>query len=96
MIIYENLIVKILEIRGSYGYLDLRLAYTPTTVFYAAKGSITYKIVEHIKTNGDGSRRYKISRCDEQINEEDLAILVKGRKVHILNTPAITKPGYTL
>jgi len=96
MIIYENLITKDLQIKGNYGYLELKLGFTPTTVFYAAKGSFTYRIVELVKMNGDGTKKYKIAKCDEDLADIDKDILVKGRKVYILNSPAITKPGYTL
>lgn len=97
MTVTQTKIIKGLILKGNYGYLTIRTAFIPATVFYVVRNGAHYKINQLIKTTGFGYHEVEISRCDTQISEFDQTILTEGTIIKILNTPTgKIKPAYNL
>lgn len=96
MNLYEAHITKNLEIRGKYGYLSLSVAFLTSTVFYTVSGGVKYKILKHVKVNGDGSHEFKIKRCDTLLGEFDLNLLKKDQKIKTQKNYYSYTAGYNI
>lgn len=93
MNLYQAIITESLSEKSQ---LSLSVAFVEGTIFYPVLGGVKYKIIKHLKVNGDGTHKYKIKRCDTAITEFDLDILVKNQKIFTEKTSLSYLPNYAV